>query len=757
MAVAARFGGPQRTVQPSAMVDLLNGWFATRKAMNDEASATTGEDPDKLVDMELEARDGLRRLNEALTKARSGDRAAASSLAEEMLRQKGGVARESIKQQGAVARQKIWLQGIYKQVADREADRMKADAQYSDEGKADVANIATFARSVQGATPEQIADRVAAQVEGVLQREKAGRQGDVQHDAIVRDAYNALKNEKLGDIADEMAKRLLKNVDVDPNAFFVAQHTPDDDETIQRGARKAVKGIGAGASPEIVDGWMQGIADEMGLEVGDILGDFGESESAASEGDGASGGGRPTGRVGVTAKGDLSPEAVRALGGIGGEDPYAAIASAIEAQAAYADELAQRRKAALAERSKSRFPRANPYLANPNSYTSDRDLRAVQIVGEGDPGYNREFASALTMEGGNVRRAEQRLTDTEPLYSPKTYLPFQVEDGGDLKAWLDREASAEPVHYWEESGWAYRVDPDLSITITEAPKGHKAGRTVRRDDPEWAAMAKTLNLADAPLSERVLSAQPKEVRDALRENATAGDIRAAYGRAMQRAADDPAAMGELVLGMAALPDDVRGSWADQFEGLIEEHAKAVPTGGYRASQAAKGSLRSLGLALEGSATSKGKRVATDRAEWREENRDRDRRFAEDEGRDLAVKAWTEAPDDAARERVRAGWATAHEKAPSDLTRGAMKALENPGSAERASKGVIPLVKEGADRGVDVVKPATSTVATPDLSREPSTIEPTAKGPDAEFAEFDAMLDEPMDFSEFDAFLTEDPK
>lgn len=758
-----RYGGAQRNVGTSAIVDTLHGFFGTRYAMNQQAAEDDGgRDADKLAEMELDAREGLGKLQRALTEARSGDTRSYNDLVGTVIKTKGGMAEASARASADVQKQKIWMRAKWMEKADQDKAALGAASRYSDATREQVRDV--LPGSVMSGNVQAQGNTLAAHMESLLQTEKAGGFGNAKYDTMVSDAYNALVRAGRREAADVMARKLQPSAGMDPNQWFEQKHARMTPKEADEYAKEIGREYNAGVSTGEVDTWLRG----MGIEPSEIgmPGEDTETTVAEEASGGVGGGTRGAGSGGVRAKG-LSAGAADVLvtARDRGEDPYSAILKAIQQQTAFADQLAAERKA-VSERRRSTYPKANPFVSTPNTYVSEEAQSAARRVGQNDPGLNKAWAGALIAEGGNVPRAYESLREdggAQPRYTAKAYRAEALEEGGDLGSHL-AAVLGEAVDVTDPDGkWAYRLNPDLTVTITRAPPENKSAvnTVVRRGSKQWDAIMGVAG-EKAPLTKMatVVGQQPAEVQalfgDAwamaingdpkrageLAREVSADDVRAAYGQAMQRAEKRPEEIEAIRAGLDALPEDVKAGWSAPFYDVLDEYGRNQHVGGYLAAGGARGSIGALGQALEQSRGTGQRRKALERVAGEENKTDVRQRGFYDQGRDLALKGLQGARDDWEQMEVRRGWESAHRNAPSDLTRGALDAL---GVADTRGTDALALERTGrmqVDIPVAPVDIVGKTPAHADISRTPTTIVETreADPPDDDAANFDTFLD-----------------
>jgi hypothetical protein len=758
--VQSKYGGGYQQPQASVLATLMDAWTGERKAMNDEARGNL-PDAEKLATMELSARRNLAEMERDITRARSMDNVQKAQLATEMAKGYLNMGVASINARASVDRQKLALQLGFAEMATREADELGLEVAVTDETREAYANIA---KDLAG-DPANVGERAAALLTNLMQKERAGPFGSAKADAMVAALYTKMVQEGGRAAADVMARKLQPTVKVSPPEYWVERHSPPTRQAMREEADDINRQISAGGDPAVIARALKDLFESNGLDFGDAL--AGADSILETEG-GATGGTSPRGGGGaVSMRGNLSPQALAALRDA--PDPYAGLVAAAAAERAFVDDLAKRRQAASTAR--STFPRANPYLANPNTYTRAQDTEAAERVGDNDPGLNREWADAglRTATDRGARREIAESGGIEKLYGARLVEPMDVEDGGDLGAWLaDAFSQDGPVE--GPGGYVYTFGAGGDITITKTPKG-KPGAVVKVGTPEHDAILAEVGDAHPPTAAlRVLAAQPAEVRakfgvaaravaagrlDTAAKAARlvdADDVRYAYGTAATRASRSPADVAGLATGINALPETVRaGGWTRPFDDTVVNHRATQMRGGHLADAGALGTIANYGRALQASPKTRAARDVPDASR----DPDDDLRT---EGATRAKAALDRATTDDERAKVRDTWAAVHARAPSPVTEAAMGVLGTD-TRQRATRIAQPATY---DLGGDVATipghtpiqkdPGDAFVPDPDL--DPSALD-GAEPPDddADFATFLSTPDDAED-EDFAAFLKE---
>lgn len=738
MPVTSFYQGARRDVGSPAIVAFMGEFFDERKRMNDEArAASEGEDPTELSKLELAARKELGELERTLAEATRQAKNDESELARTIIEQMAANERT-----GAVVGKDLAIARIESELnAWKLADKSQKDLAAETAYGPDVAELLDTMVTTSS-TPLT----AAAGIRAAANAARGKGPGDAVYDAVVRDGYNRLVREKGKEFADatiaDPEVDLLPaatNAGIGPNEWFLSQHDPATfDEMTQRTRETWRKAGGGGASGASV----LESARALGVDVEKLGLSGGGSESVKTTTRGPRGGGSAGDGGGSVAMEGLNGEGMRAFteSQAAGEDPYTSMRKAIDAARTYADDLAARSAEARAKRAnRSAFPRANVYLANPNTYVAPDAARAARIFASGDPGRNRERTDALIRNNGNERAAYRETGPIEASFAPSDFRPDNVENGGDLGAWLARSFEMGNVKNTiaGEGGWTYEVEPDLSITIVGAPAGRKTGTKLERGTEAYNAVVAELSDRHPTLNAiRVLAEQPPEVQDMFMAAAkmaadgnlddaateaakvSAGDTRAAYGLAMRGSVTDAKKMERLTRALEVLPSEVGGTWAPAYGATVDRYGETRMRGGNLADNAFTGSVKQLGEALIESARTGERRAIKEKGERTEARADFADRSEFQAGREMGVEAWQSTPPEA-RAALRAGLEANARTNPTEKNKGALNAFDEAsrvggvggiyqqrtGKLPRAVSGSIPEIvqtggadMEGSDRG-----------------------------------------------------------
>ena len=338
MAVTQEFYESRRDVGNPALTALLGGWLGERHAMN--TAQEGGADATKLAELELKAREGLGRLEEALAKAQRGDRQATSDLAEEMLRGKWQIEIAGIHEHGRLAQQKLITSVAFMEQARKE----DANLAKAVEIKTDTEN------SMKGVAQATSNDARVAQFNGLLANEGVTDPKDPKRMSMAAKQYNRIRETQGAAAAAEFSRSIepAENGD-DLNGVYTKRHSPNVYEAVMKRAHDEQARVSAGGNPDVMDDFLDGIAQDMGVSKAALLGQVDRIEmsggfSASEEGR------RPEGpsSASVGMSGVWSPEAAQAMSEAqaSGASPYAGLMAAIRAQSKYADDLASQRSAA---------------------------------------------------------------------------------------------------------------------------------------------------------------------------------------------------------------------------------------------------------------------------------------------------------------------------------------------------------------------------------------------------------------------------
>lgn len=677
------YEGAERNVGPSVLPDFLARWFATRKSMNEEAQSRE-PDAEDLAALELKAREELGRLQRALVETRSGERKSANELAKTVLEVEGRDRVAAAQAAADVARQRLWLTGEFFKQADKEAERLADKVKVKDETAAKLDGIGRAA--INETDVEAAADRIAEQVRSLAQAERAGGPTDAKYDKMVVDVHRSLVDAGKPEIARAVAQRLLPEAGADtPAGYFLKVHSPLTYDEATKRAREEGRRYGAGVDTRAV--W-DSLA-RMGVQPPDLA-EGGTETMTRTETRGAGAGGVPVGGRGGSVSVAGSGPGVGAFTAAvqGGEDPYAALQEAIRTQMEYADSLAEQRREA--QKRKSAFPRANPYLATPNTFVNERGVNAMFKVAENDPGQNRERADAFRRAGGNLGRAYAETGPVEAEFAPGDYRSENFEDGGDLGGWFAK-AVGEPVEVDGSGGYRYRIDPDLTVTIIGSPNKKGVGTKVERGTAAYNAilgevgnrhplytMATQPAEVQALFGEALAYARAGQIKEAAKaaKDVSADDVRATYGMALKRSARNPAELERVTAAVSVLPADVGGAWSKAYTDAVDRFASTRQRGGRLAETELMGSVEQLGDALMGSVETGARRKGTEKRETAEAKADATMRDAYQRGREVGLESWYKIKDDPdAATKLRGGLESAYKAAPSEMAKGALDAVD----------------------------------------------------------------------------------
>jgi hypothetical protein len=342
MAVQDRFQGGARLNQIPTLVSGMQAFFDERARMNDAALADQqGEDPLKLAKLEGDARKRIAEMVREIERTSRQSSNDASDLAVEALRSatKLDVAGAEIRQRENEVRLKLTESLI--ELSSAEADAIKKESKIKDED-VNILNGIASARNLPAETRYN-------QFMALANSNNAGGPGTVAYDALAMEFQKQLINAGVENIG-EVSRMINPEIgDATLTDFYFKRHNPrtyEDQvelaEDISRANRRS--GISGETTFKRLE-QMGAIPAEIAVGAGS----GGSSESYSTSG---------------------SPVAGKAYtSGIeAGKTPRQSMEDALRAEIAYVDDLAERRKAASANRV-GRYPRANRYLANPNTYT----------------------------------------------------------------------------------------------------------------------------------------------------------------------------------------------------------------------------------------------------------------------------------------------------------------------------------------------------------------------------------------------------
>lgn len=372
MAVGSYYQVQGIDVGPAVAGRFLDAYFNEIKAMNDlndAALAEGGEDVADLNKMEIAARERLGKLHEALIEARSGDSQKASDLMRTVI-QEASEERRNIRTENAnIAMKRMEIAEKYRAKAEKDDAVFKEQIRISPDAAAKIGGFGDIART-SPLDADQLAAELGSQLDALAVSEKTGGAADPRYIRLVADISRSVA--RSGPKGAAAAKLLVEQKlpaaaaeGGDPDMYLLKYWAPATEESAQKEAEDLWrKAGGAGARGD----WQS----DVRAAGGDPAQVFGTGSSSVSRGtSGGSGGGSAAPREGgsIAIEG-MSPEAAKAMRAAAerGADPYDAMMAAIEAQAAYADDLAARRKSAAAKGPRSPYPRPNAYTVSPNRY-----------------------------------------------------------------------------------------------------------------------------------------------------------------------------------------------------------------------------------------------------------------------------------------------------------------------------------------------------------------------------------------------------
>lgn len=624
MTISDRYQGAQRDVGENVLPLVLQSFFATRKAANAEAN-TTGADPRDLAKMEMSAREALAKMQNQLAQSKTSDRKGASDALTAYIAGTAETSSTDAKSNADVTKARVDLQGKYAQAADEAAAKIEAASAYSVEGGKTIDSIAESVRTglqnqrngganLDADHRAKLVSGAVSGIQALLGNEKAGGFGDAKADNIVHKEYQKLLASGVPiDIADDIAKSLQPNARnasgewISPSLWMATKHGHlSPQEAAQMGWDVGKKYGGGGAQR----------AFNAGLKAAGInpsMFGTGEGESTTTGTSTSGGGSVPVG--GSLAASGLSPQAVAKVKAsvAAGADPYQALLDGVAEQHNYVNGLEAQRQDALTHRS---FPRANPYVSNPNTAISDDYRRAALRAGESDPMNAEMWANGLAQNHGNVERTRDALAadgGVDGMFSPSDSRPEIVNEGGDLGDYLAGmiENGPKSTGDVQDNGWAYRFGDDGTITVTAAPKGHKPGAVLKPGDKGYDAIRSTATASEV---NRILGAQPADVQELfdgvrkvaatdpkgaakLARNITSGQTRAAYGAAMARSGDSNEELSKVAAGLNELPEAVKGPWSEPIYNSVDFYHRTKHMGGAQAEGKLRGDVSRHGEAL----------------------------------------------------------------------------------------------------------------------------------------------------------------
>lgn len=707
MAVIDERYSSRRDVGAPVGVTFLQKWFETNAAMSEAAREDEkGPDPGDLAEMELKARKGLGDLEKMMAEARSQDHFADSQLAGIYLKVNSEERQTGARVAGDLAVERLRTERAYREMADAEAEMLGKKIAVSPKTQGMIDRFDPSGMS---------AETAAAQFEGFVLEEKAGGVGDAKYDHMLADYTDRIKATNPA-MAREVGRKLNPGMepDEDPATFYSRVHTPT---TLKKAREDAIEAGGRNRAGLSAGGARQDLAD-IGMSPADLRSArSGGSSSGRRANDDDDGPRTRSGGSGAVSMEGLSGPAAEAFAAdvAAGKDPYESLASAIRAQRDYADSLAAQRREATANR-KSRYPSANIYTTTPNRYVSERGQAAARRVGEADPFHNQFLADELSRNKGNIRKATDALRESgqdADRFAPLDYQPEDVEDGGDLGAWL-------------------------------------ASRIEAGEDVEAVLGAQPASVQALFANARTLAAKsPKDAADLARE-VRPDEVRAAYGEALQRF-EDPGEAQRILAGLDALPEEAAGGFRDKTYDAMDRYARGRATGGYQAMGQLRGSLQSLGKALIASGDVKERREARDRRRFAGDADEEGARSEFAKGQSLVRTAWEKADTDEKRAKVIDAWKRAAEVDPSPLTQGAIAAVgefafkggPSP-TAEKQRTGRLQMEKAAPPPAKDIVIAGESLDKRGEMVVNPKDNDPLAPigAPEDEFATFNAQWKAP---------------
>lgn len=666
MAVQSFYGNTEREVGTPAIVSYLTNWFDERKAMNDEAARLDeGPDPDKIADAELAAREELGRLQRALVEARSGSIKSTNDLAKTIIQGVTSITNTNTEAAATIGKQKMWLNAQYMQDGSREAEQINKDSAVKPEDVETLRNLAQ--RMAAGDQPNTATQ---AQFEGLARSLGGKGPGDTKYDALAAAFWKEMVAAKVpGAKVAEMSAIIQPRLEAGqtPADYFFERHHAETYDDLNKRFEKEARKYGAGGDVDAIFDAVESLGIDpksLGLTTETFTKTRGAPDVA--EGPGSAGG-----SVSMTTQGPGAAKFAAAVAN--GEDPFKALEDGIREQLAYTDRLAaERKEAELARMERRRFPRANPYTANPNTYVNARGQAAARSIAENDPGVIREEADALLRNNGNLAKAYRETGLIEPEFAAKDYLDLDFSKDGDLGSFVANvaKAASKPTTIKGSGGYTYEVSPTGEVTIVDSPTGGK-GTKVAMGSPEYVAIANEVGPeVPALYFMRLVQSQPAEVQALFRPALTllrggdakaaeaearkvsAEDVRGAYGMALKRAANDPTEAGRIQAAIEVLPDIVGGQFKRAIQDAATHYGTVRTRGGKLADRQLVTSLGNLGTALLSAGESAGKVKQREHAEQAEQSALSD----EEAGRravDAAIAQGKSIAD------IRAGW----EKAP----------------------------------------------------------------------------------------------
>jgi len=745
MAVTDEFFQSRREGPVNAVSGMLRNWFAERKRMNDEAYAAEAggdEDPAELAKAELRAREGAAEMQRTLTEAIRQGKNDESELLRELARGNAAIRVANVDAEKAKAVARLGLvQRLYDQATTENANLEKS-AQFKDET---INQLETAAQTAT--TPES----AAAQFAALAREAQAGGPGDARYDALAAEFERKLIAANRPDVA--AVGKLVNGQKEGMSAveWYAYRHSRATYDEMSKRADEEARRAGGGYSDPA------GVArdmERMGVDTKSLATQTGGGETTRTRDETGDRGGGSTpddDTVSLAFRGDPQAIAAYAKARKEGADPYEAIQAGIASMNAFADDLAARREEASRSRRKP-FPRANPYVANPNRYVPAEGVRATGIIAQDDPGRSRERASAI-LRG-------ERADNIEAEFAPGQFDAPQFErEGDDLLNWLSNNIG--PTEFTDTDGkYKYRLNADGSVTILASPvKGAKVPTDVAADSDAAKAIRKQATDRGIRSVFDVIAAQPPEVQALLEPaaiRAQSGDIsgarkainrldpddvRYAYASAFRQASGDPTKVTGLHTALSALPEDVMTETRGALGRTLDRYQAGRARGGEWASSRARGEFDSIGRALVGASASGAKRDARATGEERDRDEEADTR-AGAALVDLAMGQGRSADD------IRRGWELAPDSA---IKRAALARLGpfGPGpdkaareTAEKGRTGRMPSVETAVDEVQRVDRPV---VKAPDtaavLASEEKAPKPAISDEDAALLDdFDSMIE-----------------
>lgn len=373
MAVGSFYQIPGIDVGPAVAGRFLDAYFNEIKAMNDlndAALAEGGEDVADLNKMEIAARERLGKLHEALQEARSGDTRSYNDLMRTVI-QEASEERRNIRTENAnVAMKRMEIAEKYRSKAEKDDEAFKEQIRISADADARAAAFGKIAAD-SPLDADQLAETLGNQFDSLATGEGTGGVTDPRHIHLVAKVEQAMA--RSGPKGAAAARKFVEQrlpaaaaEGLSAGEYLIKHWAPETQESAQKEVEELWrKAGGAGARGD----WQSDVR-AAGGDPAQVFGTGSSSVSRGTSGGGSGGGSAAPRDGGSIAIEGMSPDAAKAMRAAAerGADPYDAMMAAIEAQAAYADDLAARRKSAAAKGPRSPYPRPNVYTVSPNRY-----------------------------------------------------------------------------------------------------------------------------------------------------------------------------------------------------------------------------------------------------------------------------------------------------------------------------------------------------------------------------------------------------